>query len=446
MIIEFSVGNYLSFKNIVTISLVSSSIKEHQSTHVFQYKNLKLLKNAVIYGANASGKTNLFSALAFMKDFVMKSAIESQAGEEIAVQKFRLSTESDHKPSYFEVIFFQNGTRYRYGFQVNEERVCAEWLYSATKHKESELFYREFNNIVIKPSFKEGKDLESRTRENALFLSVVAQFNGKIANEVLNWFDNLYTINGVRNSRLKLATKWIPNLSQKEALLNFMKIADLGIEDLSIKQLDLDESIFPEDIPSEVKNIILDINRDILFSHHKKYDESKNVVGLEAFPIESTESEGTIKLLSLAVPIIDTLQHGKVLFIDELDAKLHPLMTRSIINLFNSDLNQMNAQLIFATHDTTNLSNRFFRRDQVWFIEKDKYGCSDLYSLVEYRIEEEKVRKDASYEKEYINGKYGAIPFLGDFYSLLEDIDGNRQYIQKKEGLSKSSEESRKPR
>ncbi|MGG1617259.1 ATP/GTP-binding protein [Paenibacillus sp. NRS-1782] len=443
MLIEFSVGNYLSFKEIKTFSLVSANIKEHKDTHVFQNKNLSLLKSAVLYGANASGKTNVFSALSFMKRFVLKSATGSQSHEEIDVVPFKLSTETENEPSYFEIVFFQNTTRYRYGFEVTEDKVVSEWLYHTPKVKEIELFFREGDLYSINPPYKEGKGIESKTRDNALFLSVVAQFNGLISNEVLEWFSNLFVINGVTNRQLNLTKKWLRDAATQNSIINFIKLADVSIDNLKIKPIDVDEASIPKNTPNDVKEFIMSINHDVILSNHKKYDGNNNFLGFESFHVDSSESEGTIKLIGLSAPIIDALQNGKTLFIDELDAKLHPLITRNIITMFNSvDLNPNNAQLVFATHDITHLNKKYFRRDQIWFAEKDKYGCSDLYSLVEYKLDDTKVRKDASYDKEYINGKYGAIPFVNDSYSLLEDIDGDRRSIQETEESSESSEES----
>jgi uncharacterized protein len=440
MLIEFSVGNYLSFKEIKTFSLVSANIKEHKDTHVFQNKNLSLLKSGVLYGANASGKTNLFSALSFMKSFVLKSATEFQSNEEIDVVPFRLSTETEKEPSYFEIVFFQNTTRYRYGFEVTKDKIVSEWLFYTQKIKEIELFSREGNLFSIKAHYKEGKGIESKTRDNALFLSVVAQFNGIISNEILEWFSNLFVINGVKNSQLNLTKKWLSDTNAKESIINFIKLADLSIDNLNVQSIELDEANIPANTPNDVKEFIMSMNHDVILSNHKKYDGNNNFLGFESFHADSSESEGTLKLIALSAPIIDALQNGKTLFIDELDTKLHPLITRNIITMFNSlESNPNNAQLVFATHDITQLNKKYFRRDQIWFVEKDKYGCSDLYSLVEYKLDDTKVRKDASYDKEYINGKYGAIPFVDDSYSLLGDIDGDRRSIQETEKNSGSS-------
>jgi len=410
MLIQFKVGNFLSFRDIVTFSMVASPIKEHLTTHVFKAnKYFTLLKIGTIYGANASGKSNLFKAMSFMSSFVENSSKDSQAEEEIDVENFRLSTETESKPSTFEMTFIQDSIRYRYGFEVNNFKVESEWLFQAVKQAETKLFQRNGKEYEIGDNFLEGKDLESKTRNNALFLSVVAQFNGKIAISILKWFKNMRVISGLKDNYAQVSKKLLEENKSKDLFLEFIKMADLGIEDIkfekkSIPELNL-KSISKKSFIFEASEV------NEIQTLHKKYDQDQQFTEYESFNMNKNESQGTLKLFSLLGPVIESLLNGHVLVIDELDSRLHPLLTNFIIKLFNScEHNIHNAQLIFNTHDTNLLSNKVFRRDQIWFTEKDKYGASDLYSLVEY-----KVRNDASYEKDYLLGKYGAIPFLGEF-------------------------------
>ncbi|HBP66545.1 MAG TPA: abortive infection protein, partial [Desulfosporosinus sp.] len=208
MLIQFKVGNFLSFRDIVTFSMVASPIKEHLTTHVFKAnKYFNLLKIGTIYGANASGKSNLFKATSFMSSFVENSSKDSQAEEEIDVENFRLSTETESKPSIFEMTFIQDSIRYRYGFEVNNFKVESEWLFQAVKQAETKLFQRNGKEYEIGDNFLEGKDLESKTRNNALFLSVVAQFNGKIAISILKWFKNMRVISGLKDTYAQVSKK-----------------------------------------------------------------------------------------------------------------------------------------------------------------------------------------------------------------------------------------------
>jgi hypothetical protein len=423
MLIQFSVGNYRSFNEVVTLSMVAANItakfKDLDENNTFPiHNNIKLLKSAAIYGANASGKSNLIQAFGFMRQFVLDSARESTSADPIGVDRFRLSTLVEGEPSFFEVIFFLDGKRYRYGFEADNQKIYSEWLYHANV-KETKLFTRNNNKIEMSKLFrKEGKGLTEFTRDNALFLSVVDQWNGATAQHILGWFRRVGFISGLDDTGYSVFTveQMLKGGKFSEAIKAFVKQMDLGISDLRVERVNISEDTLPSGMPQELKKFILDKAdfAHIVTTSHKKYDKDMNAVFQEEFDLEGNESEGTQKVFSLAGPIFDTLRSGRVLVIDELDARLHPLITCSIIQLFNSAANSANAQLIFATHDTNLLSNRLFRRDQIWFTEKNKFGATDLYSLAEY-----KVRNDASFEKDYISGKYGAIPYLGDIHSLV---------------------------
>jgi uncharacterized protein len=406
MLIEFSIGNYKSFKDVVTFSMVAANITSKDKSldvnnlHCTE-EDLCLLKSAAIYGANGSGKSNFAGAVLFMRDFVFNSSKSTQESETIPVEAFRLSVETEEGPSFFEIVFLIDGIKYRYGFEVNAERVIKEWLFTTTSRKESKLFVRDENGIVVMPKFKEGKDLIDKTRENALFLSVVAQFNGAISKQVINWFRRLSVISGLEDRTYRSYTeRTFADESHRDSILQFIKRLDLGISDIQIQSM--------SGAPKQVVTV------------HRKYDSKGKPTSVEMFDIDSHESEGTKKLFALAGPLMETLKSGRILVIDELDARLHPLITLAVIDLFHSpEANAKGAQLIFITHDTNLLSNKIFRRDQIWFAEKDKHGATHMHSLVEY-----KVRNDASFESDYIHGKYGAIPFLGDLRRLVGSVDG----------------------
>jgi len=203
MLQQFTVANWASFKNEATLSLEASSDVEHPESIVEAF-GVRLLKSAVIYGANASGKSNLMAAINFFKFFILSSSRETQVEEEIQVQPFQLSTDCDGKPSHFEIIFFHENTKYRYGFEADNQRIHAEWLFASSSSREAELFTRTIEKIKFNEErFKEGKGLEEKTRPNALFLSVVAQFNGEIATTILKWFRNLGFISATRNPGLR---------------------------------------------------------------------------------------------------------------------------------------------------------------------------------------------------------------------------------------------------
>lgn len=415
MLINFSVGNYKSFKDVVTFSMVAANLtsknKEIDSANIFNYKkSINLVKTAALYGANASGKSNFVKALVFMKNFVINSSKESQATEDINIEGYKLSTTTDNKPSFFEIIFAIKDIRYRYGFELNRDKIHSEWLYRA-REREINLYERNSEEINTKNPFAEGKGLENKTRPNALFLSVCAQWNGNISTEILKWFRNLGIISGLNDFGYRPYTiKQLEKLEDKDKILSFIREFDFGISDLNVKHSNLTEDSIPKDLPEQLFKFLVD-NGGIsttIFTTHKKFNEKNEHIGNEVFDLDVNESDGTQKAFSLSGPLLDVLKNGKTLIVDELDARLHPIITQSIVQMFHDKyLNQNNAQLIFVTHDTNLLDNKFFRRDQVWFMEKNKYGATDLYSLVDF-----KVRNDASFEKDYISGKYGAIPFL----------------------------------
>lgn len=401
MLIQFSVGNFLSFKEQSTLSLVASALKDIQILSedvIFNIgeTDLALLKSATIYGANASGKSNFIKALDFFKWYVINSSKDIQAGERVNVESFRLSSSTVEEPSYFEAIFCNTEYQYRYGFETDENMVHSEWLYQKAnkkRAKEVELFYRDEDCFNIHSKFIIGKELINKqmVRTNALLLSVAAQFNDAVAVEIVKWLNDTTIISGSNEKNIwDLAAIRLDDLKMKQRIVDFSRYADLGIENIE-----------------KVNNAII--------SMHTQYDDEGNEVKLINFPFKKNESEGTIKYFSLAYPIIDALDNGKRLIIDEFDSKMHPLLTCRIIALFNSKkTNPKNAQLIFTTHDTNLLSASIFRRDQIWFTQKDRFGATELYSLAEY-----KVRNDASFEKDYLSGKYGAIPIMGDLTRLF---------------------------
>jgi len=429
MLLEFSVGNYLSFKTKTTLSLAATSIKEHIDTNIFSTERWDLLKGAVIYGANASGKSNFIRAMSTMSRLVLQS-FEQSSTDELDITPFLLSTDTEKSPSFFETVFIIDNIRYRYGFEVDDKQVRAEWLFEASKNIEKPLFVREEDGIEVMKGFSEGKDLEERTRDNALFLAVADQFNGKIAKKIMQWFNNFITISGLSHEGYKGVTfGMLENRQTSPTLLNFYKKLDLGFDDITISKKPFDPKELPKDLSeSLVKQLITDFEGAFkidIKTIHKKYDSKGRSVADVEFDMRSQESSGTNKLFNISGPVFDVLNDGGVLVVDELDASLHPLLTLAVTKLFNSsEFNRNNAQLIFATHDTNLLYYGNYRRDQIYFVEKDSYGASDMYSLVEYKEEGKTIRKDRSFEKDYIEGRYGAIPFIGNLSNIVMECQG----------------------
>ena len=441
MLIEFSVGNFRSFKGVVTLSLVAANLQAHDKAvdenNTFAASDkLRLLKSAAIYGANASGKTNLAKAMQFMRWFTFNSFKETQAGEPIPADVFRLSETTVHEPSFFQIVFLADGVTYRYGFEMTRERVISEWLFAAPAARESNLFQRDAEDIRVNPkTFREGKGLEDKTRDNALFLSTVAQFNGETAKRVLTWFRDFNVISGSDyESYMAHSLKMLYNPETRSDALRLITTLDLDIKDVEITTEEITANLKrQEDRASFLskrrqKSSAAPIKLEIFGgkSVHARFDEQGNPSADITEEISEFESEGTQKLIALSGPLMDTLKFGRVLFVDELDARLHPLMTCAIIRLFHSkETNPQNAQLIFATHDTNLLNKDLFRRDQIWFVEKDRARATHLYSLAEFRVRNDR----SSLEADYIHGRFGAIPFIGD----LERVFGAQETQRGKE-------------
>lgn len=439
MLIQFSIKNYKTFKETATLSLIASnydkSTRINENIIVNDQFGLKILKSAVIYGANASGKSKLIDAIAFMKHFVINSSKESQKDEIIDVDPFKLSTETENEPSEFEIIFIHKNVLYRYGFSATRDEIVSEWLYYRPKTKEVELFYREKNNFDINDrKFTKGKTIvkERMVRNNALLISVAAQFNDDIANNVLDWFKGLKSLSlgGLEEQKFKGFTMFkILDQKYKIKILELLKAADMGIQDVELQKTDVEKLL--KNIPQEIKDVIIkkvqkekkEYISDVL-TKHKKYNKSFKSVENVTFSLENDESAGTRKFFALTGPIIDVIENGYTLVVDELDAKLHPNLVFNIISLFNSkEFNKKNAQLIFNTHNTNLLRTDLFRRDQIWFTSKNKYGEAKLYSLSDFK----QIRKTDDFEENYLMGKYGAVPYLGLFNNLKFILNENEE-------------------
>jgi AAA15 family ATPase/GTPase len=384
--------------------------------------DLSLLKSAAIYGANASGKSNLILAMNFMRYFVINSS-SRQITDKISVEPFRLNIDTINSPSFFEIIFQLEGKIYRYGFEVTREKVVREWLFCTLEDVEAEILAREEQNIEHDQEIDPEDRFATITKPNSLFLSVAAQFNDPLAGKILFWFNRLKVIFAfdLDNLSRKSLNYLAQNQSLRSKMTNIIKQLDLSIHDIDIqvKQLPDDWIFNPrEAIGEQLIDRQGSISNDIynlIETQHNVYDSEGKIIGVENFNIQYNESHGTQKLFTLLAPIVNALETGEIVAIDELDAVLHPLMAKAIIGLFNSKItNPKNAQLIFATHDVNLLIGKVFRRDQIWFTEKNRQEATDLYSLIEFDIE----NKD-SYSQDYIKGRYGAIPFIGDLSQII---------------------------
>lgn len=420
MLLSFTVGNFRSFKENKTFSMKAASIQEHKE-FVRESEGSRLLPVAAVYGANSSGKSNLLSALRMMKD-VLLSSVKTNPTEKLKTDTFKLDEEHPQKPTLFDIVFSTNGITYRYGFEYTETSITGEWLYTVNNDREKNLFIRNSEGIGVSKDFPEGKDKEEATAENRLFLSLVAQLNGKTSLAVMKWFEDLRVMSGARDSDFrKYSFDYLfADNPKAELAQTFISAMDLGFT--SLRKADTEDEkndlLNSEGKPKTEFEAIFNLGWSLfppkIQTGHKVLH--KDGTFTEAFfSNDEMESEGTKKIINMSGPIADSLLNGGIIVIDELDAKLHPLLTKKIIGIFNSPkTNLYNAQLIFATHDTNLLSNKIFRRDQIWFAEKNREDEStDIYPLSEIKEQNgDKIRNDRIYEKDYINGKYGAIPYL----------------------------------
>ena len=404
MLIRFSFKNFKSFKNENCLDMEATSLKEHEY-NVAKVDNGEYLKVSAIYGANASGKTNVLQAFDYMKKRILVSddSKKNSPIDEENVYSFMINND----PIALEVeILAKNNKIYKYGFEVLKDTIISEWLFEKRVNKFYSIFERENNNVSMKPNkISDLVNIDERT----LFLNIYSKIdrNNEDFSSVYDWFVNstyldLSNPNFERFINNRVSLKILSDENYKKELLKFIKTFDSGIEGIKTT---------PDSIEAvKSNNGIIDIE----VIHKGENGE------LKALPFY-LESNGTRKMFHLFDFFMDALKNGMVLFVDELDAKLHPLLTRYIINLFhNSDTNKGNGQLIYSTHDTVNLNKETFRRDEIWFAEKDKDGISEIYALSDYILEDDKnagkkVRNDATYNKDYLTGRYGAIPVLKEF-------------------------------
>jgi len=426
MIEEFSFENFKSFKELNTLNMTAAKLKSKYSRLdvepiIQQDDDVTLLKSKGIYGANASGKSNLVKAFGSFIRIVQHSVKDEQILEKY-MTPFYLSTETVDKPVFMQLVFRCEGVRYRYGFQADKEKIHSEWLYATPGKREQSFFIRDNDtlNSINKKNFPEGDmvmkliDNEKGNtifRKNSLFLTSLAAFGvGKISKMLLNEISRFMVIDGLKHrGAFEQTTAMLELPGMKKLVQTFLSMADAGVNDLDTIDLS-DETV------GESSN--LDKKRKIVVALKDVYDADYKLITKMPFPLSLFESEGTNKMYEISTFIINALRQGRVLVIDEFDARFHPLITRKIVELFNSPGNK-NGQLIFVTHDTNLLSADLLRRDQIDFVEKDAYGASHLYTLVQFKG----IRDTDPFEKNYIKGKYGAIPFVGGLNNLFAHFE-----------------------
>ncbi|QYH40552.1 ATP-binding protein [Algoriphagus sp. NBT04N3] len=406
MLLKFTIGNFKSIHEKVSVSFLGESLKQFPENLADGPNGKKILKALAFYGPNASGKSNVVKALEFMRNFVLDSNRLYQPGQLIDIDPFRLSTVSKNAPSFFEIEFSVNGQIFRYGFEVDRESVRKEWLFFVMKTTEEFYFERVEEKIDLNNRFREGWNKKDFFRNNSLFLSTVAQLNGQICKWIYDWFSNLTIISdsnylGFQNYTADLYR----NIKIKGYLKRLFKTAGFDIDDFEVSEIDVSNqqlSILNDEIQRIIK---LQVHNQLkVLTKHYVYDSSGLMVDAVSFDLRD-ESSGTQKFFAIAGPIVNSLMNGVPLVIDELDARLHPILTSFLVKLFCSEENSHGGQLLFVNHLTNLMNQGILRRDQIVLVSKERRSGTRLKTL-----HEQGVRSDASFEKDYLSGEYGALP------------------------------------
>lgn len=413
MLLEFRVRNYRSIRDEQALTLIASGDKELAAKHLAS-TGLKsapqALRTVVVYGPNASGKSSLLRALDYMRAVVAESATVIQPGQTYNVQPFKLDPATAQQPTEFEITFLLSGVRHQYAFSMTPQRVISESLLIYRSSKPTQLFRRqhidgdgydyEFSTYLTGPR----KLWQESTRPNALFLSMAAQLNSEQLSPVFNWIVRNITFLPAGATVLPdFTTALLATEQGRASIREFLSAADISIADVQAvprkgMQAQWVMSASGLQASQDEREFLMPV-----FEH-------STPKGSATFELHD-ESDGTQRLYGLVAPVLDCLRDGRVLVVDELDSSLHTLLVRRLITMFQTpELNPNGAQLIFSTHDTSLLDHTLFRRDQIWFTEKDDDQATRLYPLTDFSP-----RKQEAWERGYLSGRYGAVPFFSDW-------------------------------
>ena len=424
MLVEFKVRNFRSIRDELTLSMVATNERDlPENTYQVPGQKFSLLKTAAIFGANASGKSNLVEAMVWAKAFIL-GQIEAGLDESIPTDMFQFREEEYTGSSEFHLQFIHHGEVYNYGFLLTDERIMFEKLDVFTRARPRNLFFRstDYDDVSHKwvETYKFGPGvkgahtrlIQQSTRHNKLFLTRAAELNQPILREVLDWFKSHWSMvfgRGIVGDSLKAQLSAITSVVlEKEAelkakALELLKVADLGIEALEIQTRNDLDPIADRLLQPEAREVWKDLYKHrVRFKHIGSDSDNHGWIALEQ------ESHGTQKLYGLVAELLLVLQRNVCEVIDEIDGGFHPLMVRDLVKLFQGTSSAQAApQLIFTTHDVSVLDNSLLRRDQIWFTEKDNTGNTSLVRLSDY-----KPRKGEALQRGYLSGRYGGIPLL----------------------------------
>ena len=436
MLVEFRVANFRSFNEEQTLSLVASKKDDKHPDNMIQCEKFRLLKAISVHGPNASGKSNLIKAFGYMRSFIVKSATSMNLGDPIpGMEPFRLATDTKEKPSSFEVVVVVDDIRFEYGFSATAKRVHSEWLIARppAPQRRQEWFRREFDletgetSLVCREPFKKADQrmLKEKTRSNGLVLSRSAELNIEAISELFLWFRNNLRVFDLsdRPAQLMMTTARRAKESQsfQDQLTLLIRHADLGIERFSVSE----KAFRIEELPENVRPLLSTMSEISgepsitglsVQTFHRLPGSDKHV----QFDFSQNESNGTQRFFAVAGPLLDAISGGVTMVVDELECSMHPLLTRKLIELFQSpEANKSGAQLVFASHDSTLMDPELFRRDQLWLVEKNRSGASELFSLYDFDTKD-RPRNTEAFQRNYLAGRYGGVP---DFGPTFEDLE-----------------------
>ena len=390
MLAQFSMKNVLSFKDEIVLDMTSIPAYKEHPYNLITGTNDNFVRAAAIYGANASGKSNLYNGIQLFQKIVVSSMNTVAATEDNILKKYfnPFAFEDNNEPSEYQVIFCNTEREYTYGFEFNDEKIISEWLYKKDykSNRKSILLERTNNDITIGASIRrECEKYKKQVPSETLALTFFSRLslNTNVFHDVFSEITQMMIVDTKYYENPRIIERLLPEAidNNKDEIIKFLTAIDTGIKDISYENID---------------------KKIEFFTYHKGKDSKDYRLNLYS------ESQGTLKCIILFIVASSIIQRNGIMIVDELNTKLHPLLLKFIIDLFKNE--KTTAQLIYTTHDTTLLDKKFFRRDQIWFVQKDKYGYSNLSALSDFRI-----RSDASFEKDYLSGVYGGIPALTDY-------------------------------
>jgi energy-coupling factor transporter ATP-binding protein EcfA2 len=426
MLIELSIANFRSFRDRVTLSLEAERISERDKSvdvrNVAHTNDGDLLRVIGVYGANASGKSNLVTALSRLRGLVLNSTREGKPSDSLNAEPFRLDPESRNAPSELEVVFIHRNLQVRYGVAFTTKQVEREWLFVRPVGTDAEerWFERVRNDFETGGAWVRDTSLEKKTRPEVLHLTVAADWNHDQSLQILEWFqDDLLVLRPSDHQHPFKTIELLEDERHADTIRAMVRRLDFGIDDIRASDRPVPDEV--SKVFDALKSVFPELNTTLSIKSQRRLETVHREV---VFDLQDDESAGTAMAIALVGPIVEVLSCGGVLVVDEFNARLHTLLAKQLIELFqDSNTNPRNAQLIFTSHDTNLLTRTLLRRDQLWFVEKShRTHSSDLYSLAEFRFEDGKgVRNDANYERDYLQGRYGAIPFFGGLRAILGD-------------------------